>query len=278
MPELPEVETIVRAFRTCLEGRRITRFVSRWAPQASPSVTAVRRGIVGKRIERLHRRAKYIVADLAGDRSPAYLLIHLRMSGRLEWAGDHESEPPHVRAFFDLDDGNRLLFCDARKFGRFVYARDFDAATGHLGLEPLEREFTTAALEAAFRGRSRQIKPLLLDQSVIAGLGNIYADESLYRARLHPTTRCDELGPDQVKTLRDAIRHVLRTAVRYNGTSIDWIYAGGGMQKRLKVYGRAGQSCNRCGTPIETLRIAQRTAHFCPGCQPRNGSRNGSGI
>ena len=128
MPELPEVETIVHLFRPRLEGRRIVRFVSRWAKHAEPSLAAVRRGIVGKRIARLRRRAKYIVADLEADLDRnsgescrlGYLFIHLRMSGRFEWAAEHDGEPDHVQAVFDLDDGNRLLFCDARKFGKIV--------------------------------------------------------------------------------------------------------------------------------------------------------------
>ena len=125
----------------------------------------------------------------------AYMLIHLRMSGRFEWAADHEHEPPHVRSIFELDDGNRLWFCDARKFGRIIYTTDLAAATSHLGVEPLERGFTSAMLEDALATHKRQIKPLLLDQTVIAGLGNIYADEALFHARLHPMTPADRLVP-----------------------------------------------------------------------------------
>jgi formamidopyrimidine-DNA glycosylase len=325
MPELPEVETIVRAYRPRLEGRRIVRFVARVAKQAQPSVPAVRRGIVGKRILRLWRRAKYIVADLedvqrgacsgvAGHgqaslpmprqdrrgrsslpmasedrrgraslpmtpdhgqrvaramRQPdGHLLIHLRMSGGFDWAADHEVEPEHVRAYFDLDDGNRLLFCDARKFGLIIYAADLEAATSHLGVEPLERGFTTDALEGLLCGRARQLKPLLLDQSVIAGLGNIYADEALFQARLHPISRSDRLTRQEVRRLRAAIQAVLREGIRYEGTSFDGVYRGGGMRKRLKVYGRAGLPCRRCKTPIEALRVAQRGTHICPTCQP----------
>lgn len=312
---MPEVETIVRAYRSRLEGRRITRFVSRWARQAQPSVPAVRRGIVGNWIAALGRRGKYIAVELhsAGDGHAqaslpvapdleldkhgrslpvapgpraearargslmepavqvAYLLIHLRMSGRFEWAAEHEREPAHVRATFDLDDGNRLLFCDARKFGKIIFTRDLEAATGHLGLEPLERGFTAARLERLLRGRARQLKPLLLEQSVVAGLGNIYTDEALFEARLHPAMRCDRLGRDQIRALCDAIRRVLRKAIRCHGTTIDWIYPGGWMQRHLKVYGRAGLPCRRCRTPIEGLRIAQRGTCICPKCQRLDG-------
>jgi formamidopyrimidine-DNA glycosylase len=279
MPELPEVETIVRNYRPRVEGGRIVRFVARVAKQAEPSVAAVRRGIVGQRIKRLWRRAKYIVANLEAHRGPAagairpagYLLIHLRMSGGLDWAADHEREPNHVRAYFDLDDGNRLLLCDARKFGKIIYTTELDAVTGRLGAEPLDRRFTTAALHDLLRGRSRQLKPLLLDQTVVAGLGNIYADEALFAARLHPLTRSDRLTPRQIARLRTAIQTVLREGIRLRGTSFDGVYRGGGMRKRLKVYKRTGLSCKRCRTPIRALRVAQRGTHICPKCQPFNG-------
>lgn len=303
MPELPEVETIVRAYRARLEGRRIVRFVARVAKQAQPSVTALRWGIVGKRIKRLWRRAKYIVADLEDVQRAArprfvrhgqaslpmatrdgrgtgrcmrhadgHLLIHLRMSGGFDWAADHEVEPDHVRAYFDLDDGNRLLFCDARKFGLVIYTADFEAATSHLGIEPLERGFTMGALEELLCGRARQLKPLLLDQSVITGLGNIYTDEALFQARLHPTRRSDQLTRREVRRLRTAIQAVLRKGIRYQGTSFDGVYRGGGMRKHLKVHGQAGLPCKRCKTPIEALRIAQRGTYICPRCQPLDGN------
>lgn len=272
MPELPEVEIIVRHHRPRLEGRRITRYVSRWAKQAEPSVAAVRQGIVGKRIRRLWRRAKFIVAEL--DDGCGHLLIHLRMSGRFEWATDAgKGRRRHVRAAFDLNDGGRLLFCDARKFGKIIYTTDLEAATGHLGAEPLDRTFTAAAFEKLLCGRSRQLKPLLLDQSVVAGLGNIYVDEALFQAELHPLTRSDELTPAQIRRLRNEIRAVLRKAIRHQGTSFDSVYPSGGMERHLKVYGRAGLPCKRCQTPIETLRIAQRGTHVCPKCQALNGQQ-----
>jgi formamidopyrimidine-DNA glycosylase len=280
MPELPEVETIVRHYRPRLERRRITRYVSRWAKQAEPSVAGVRRGIVGKRIKRLWRRGKYIVAELddgftSGSRNAGrcgYLLIHLRMSGRFEWAANAEKgRRRHVRALFELDDGSRLLFCDARKFGKVIYTTDLGATTGHLGVEPLDRRFTAVAFEKLLRGRSRQLKPLLLDQSIVAGLGNIYVDEALFQAGLHPLTRSDELTPTQLRRLRNAIRTVLRKAIRHCGTSFDAVYPSGGMERHLKVYGRAGLPCKRCKTPIERLHAAQRGTHVCPKCQPLNG-------
>ncbi len=264
MPELPEVETIVRAYRPRLEGRRIVAFTSHWPKNVSPGAAQVRRSLAERTVVGLIRRGKYIVFHLDDG---GCLLVHLRMSGRFEWAADHDCPPRHVRATWTLDDGNRLLFCDARKFGLIIYTRDFAAATAALGPEPLSRGFTAELLGRLLRGRRRQLKPLLLDQSLIAGLGNIYADEVLFRAGLHPLQRSDGLTNEQVRRLHQAIRHVLRLAIRHRGTTFDWVYAGGGMQERLQVYGRTGEPCRQCGSPIEHLRVAQRGTHVCPCCQ-----------
>lgn len=273
MPELPEVETIVRACRPRLEGRSIMRFRSLWARQAVPSVPAVRAGVTGRRIVRLERRGKFIVFALDDD---ARLLVHLRMSGRFEFAGDSQGEPRHVRAVWDLDDGSRLLFCDARKFGRVMYTRDGRTWSDGLGAEPLASRFTAAWLGRALAARARALKPLLLDQSVIAGLGNIYTDEALHRAGLHPLRRSDTVQPGEVRALRNAIRAVLTEGIRRQGTTIDWIYPGGRMQERLRVYGRGGEACDRCGDTILTLRVGQRGTHICPTCQPHPKSKRNS--
>ncbi|WP_394700508.1 DNA-formamidopyrimidine glycosylase [uncultured Ilyobacter sp.] len=317
MPELPEVETVVRAFGPPLVGRTIVRYVSRWAKQASPSTAAVRRGVEDRRIARVWRRGKFIVFDLAetegenrsvisprtaGPEKPnrsttspcataleqcdvpnqprsreeirgtvGHMLIHLRMSGRFEWADSPERPPRHVRAYFELDDGRRLLFCDSRKFGRIVYTDDLASAVGELGIEPLGPEFSAQRFAKMLRARRRLLKPLLLDQSVVAGIGNIYADESLFEAGLHPLTRSDDLRDEQIRRLWRSIRAVLRKAIRKNGTTIDWIYLGGNMQQHLNVYGRTGEPCRVCKTPIEALRVGQRGTHICPACQPLRG-------
>jgi len=264
MPELPEVETIVRRFRPLVEGRRITAFTSRWPKKVSPSAAAVRRALVGVSVTRLWRRAKYIIFDLDCG---GHLLVHLRMSGRFEWAADHEREPPHVRAVWRFGSTDRLWFVDARKFGTIRYVRNLSDGTAHLGVEPLERAFSTRRLTQILSTRSRRIKALLLDQTVIAGLGNIYVDEALHRARIHPVQRSDQVDAEQVLALHRAIKVVLRNGIRHNGASIDWIYPGGGMQSRLRVYGRTGKPCRSCGTPIEAIRVGQRGTHFCPNCQ-----------
>lgn len=201
----------------------------------------------------------------------SHLLVHLRMSGRFEWADEVAARPRHVRARWDLDDGSRLLFCDARKFGRIVHTREPDEVLGTLGPEPLARGFTVEKLEELLRGRQRQLKPLLLDQTVIAGLGNIYSDEVLFHAGLHPLTPASVLSTTEVARLHAAIRGVLRVAIRNHGTSIDWIYPGGWMQRKLAVYQRTGEPCRVCGTSIVALRVAQRGTHVCPQCQPARG-------
>ncbi len=266
MPELPEVETIVRLCRPRLEGRRVEAFASRWGKNCVPSVAVVRRAIVGRCIRAVSRRGKFIVLQLDDG---GHLLIHLRMSGRLQFAGEGGDTSNHVRAAWDLDDGSRLLFSDARKFGRITHTRDFVAQTANLGPEPLARTFTTAALGRLLERHRRQLKPLLLDQSVLAGLGNIYTDEALFRAGLHPLARCDRLTPAQIRKLHAAIRYILRLAIRMHGTTLDWIYPEGWMQRRLMVYGRTGEPCRRCGTPIVALRVSQRGTHICPRCQKR---------
>jgi formamidopyrimidine-DNA glycosylase len=265
MPELPEVETTVRKLRGKVRGRRIVRFKATWPRQVSPSIAGVRRSILGRKIERLSRRGKYIVFHLDDS---SVLLVHLGMSGMLSLDDDAD----HVRAVWELDDGSRLLFSDARKFGRIRAAKDPGEALCKLGLEPLSKRFTPLALRKALASRSRQLKPLLMDQSVVCGLGNIYVDESLYRARLHPLTRADALTPAQVKRLHRAIVQTLRLAIRLSGTSFDWAYPGGRMQNKLLAYGRTGEPCKRCGRKIVRVLVGQRSTHFCPACQLNSSS------
>lgn len=256
----------MRKVRPGLLGRRIVRFESTWPRQCTPSAETIRGAVRRKAIESVSRRAKYIVITLAGG---GHLLIHLRMSGRLEWADELPDRPRHVRATFKLDDGRELLFDDSRKFGRIIFANDLAAATADLGIEPLEAQFTPDWLVEGLQKRSRTLKPLLLDQSFIAGLGNIYADESLFRSGLHPTTQSDRVRPDDARRLHAAIRDVLTQAIERNGTTFDWIYPGGEMQNDLAVYGRTGEPCPRCRTPIIATRIGQRGTHICPKCQPK---------
>lgn len=190
------------------------------------------------------------------------------MSGDLVLAPMIQQRGPHVRAEWRFSDGSRLFFDDARKFGRIIHTTSLSAATAQLGVEPLSRDFTTVRLHGLLASRRRLLKPLLLDQSVIAGLGNIYVDESLFLAGLHPATRADAVSPTKTRSLHAAIVHVLSEAIRRNGTSFDWVYRGGSMQDALAVYGRAGEPCRRCRTPIVAIRMNQRGTHLCPACQP----------
>ncbi len=269
MPELPEVETIVRQTRPGLLGRRFLSFEARWPRQAQPSPEALRAGLIGRRAERLERRGKTMILRL--DDGGA-LLLHLRMSGRFAWLepGDPQ-EPPHLRMIFGLDDGRGLGFCDARKFGRATWTRDPEAALAGLGPEPLDPSFGPRQLAERLAGRQRALKACLLDQSLIAGLGNIYSDEALFRAQLHPALPASALRPRQLERLHAAIRAVLAEGIEQCGTSLDWVYPGGHMQDYLRVYGRRGEPCPVCGAAIERIVLAQRSTHFCPGCQAGSG-------
>jgi formamidopyrimidine-DNA glycosylase len=270
MPELPEVETTVRALRSRLLGQQLREFEASWPPMVLPSVAEVRSAVVGQRVAAVDRRGKFVVLRL----QTGACLVHLKMTGRLLWS-DNGAPVAHVRASWTLSDGDRLLFRDPRKFGRVRYVSDYEQFAGQLGIEPLTRAFTPDALRQVLRAR-RRLKPLLLDQTQIAGLGNIYADEALFRARLHPLRPACSVNPAQAAALHQAIRSVLREAIRHGGSSIDWAYPGGRMQNRLAVYGRAGQPCPRCGRAIVRIRVGGRGTHVCPRCQkapyPRSGS------
>lgn len=264
MPELPEVETVVRFVRDRVEGRKIRDFRSRWAKNTTPSPTKVRNALTGRRVEKLSRRGKHIIWHLDDG---TFLGVHLRMSGRFEWRGE-DAPNRFARAWWDLDSGDRLLFCDARKFGTIRHAATIDDITGPLGVEPLSRQFTVARLRNALQATKRVLKPTLLDQRHIAGLGNIYVDEALFAAGLHPERPAADLKNDELTRLHRAIRDVLRAGIRNNGASIDWVYPGGSMQDAFKVYGRTDAPCKRCEAPIVALRVAQRGTHICPACQP----------
>jgi len=270
MPELPEVETTVNKFKRRLSGRRISGFTASWPRQILPGIAQVRRAVVGRKIKRISRRAKRIILEL-DDQS--CLTIHLGMSGSLEWGTGRSQKPRHLRAELLLDKNSRLFFCDARKFGKIKHVESLAEAHKNLGPEPLERGFTTDRLQKLLTSRSRQLKPLLLDQSVIAGLGNIYVDESLHRAGLHPMMSSSRLTRNQIRRLHSAIRAVLRRAIELSGTSFDWAYPGGRMQTRLRVYGRTGEPCLRCRRPIRRILVGQRSTHFCPACQPKGGRK-----
>lgn len=270
MPELPEVETLVRLLSQgrngspSLIGRTITGLELNWPRQvAHPEPDAFRRRIIGRKIEDLSRRAKYLVFTL----DQGSLLIHLKMTGDLTVEPAEEDRGPYDHTVFSLDEGWELRFSDARKFGRVYWYRDPQEFLSRLGPEPLAEDFTPEQLTQQLEGRSRAIKPLLLEQSFIAGLGNIYADEALHEAGLHPLHPADQLDTDDVQTLWQSIRHTLQLGINRHGTSLDWVYRGGDNQNHLRVYGREGDPCPVCGAAIERIVVSQRGTHFCPQCQ-----------
>jgi formamidopyrimidine-DNA glycosylase len=280
MPELPEVETVVRRLRPDMVGRTFTRVHVTWPRAVATGADQLRRALPGHQVTALERRGKFLLFELVGAMpghagraeggEPAgVLLIHLRMTGRLNVEAPGAAAGRLTRVAFELDDGRALHFDDARKFGRVFFVPRAEMVTGALGPEPLAEDFTLAAFRRLLAGRARQLKPLLLDQTFLAGLGNIYADEVLYRARLHPLRRTDTLSPEETRRLHRAIRDTLRRAIEHHGTSFDWAYAGGNYQELLNVYDRAGQPCPRCGTPVERTVVGQRGTYFCPECQVR---------
>jgi formamidopyrimidine-DNA glycosylase len=264
MPELPEVETIARKIRPELVGKTITDANLLWSRTlATPSEKQFKRGVKGQGITDVGRRAKFLRLEL----SNAFLFIHLRMSGDIYLKSASAPLEKHDRLILSLTDDTLFVFNDTRKFGRVWLVTDPNEVVGGLGPEPLGDEFTPAWLFDALRSRKRQLKPLLLDQSFLAGMGNIYTDEALHMARLHPLTRSNAVKQEQVQHLYDAIRAVLKEGIRRNGASIDWVYRGGEFQNYFSVYGRGGQPCLVCGTPVERLVVGQRSTHFCPICQ-----------
>jgi formamidopyrimidine-DNA glycosylase len=268
MPELPEVETIVRGLRPALVGRTILSADLLWKRTlVAPSPVAFKRRIKGQQILSISRRAKFIKLQL----STFFLLVHLRMSGDMLVKKGAYIPAKHDRLVLTLSDALSLIFNDARKFGRVWLTTDPEKVLGNLGPEPLNPSFTPQAFFKRLHGRHRQLKPLLLDQSFIAGLGNIYTDEAMHMARLHPLARSDSVTPEQAEGLWRAVRAVLEESIRSNGASIDWVYRGGEFQDQFRIYGREGEPCPVCGTKVERMVIGQRGTHFCPTCQPLEG-------
>jgi formamidopyrimidine-DNA glycosylase len=274
VPELPEVETLRRQLAPALEGRRIVRAVvhdPRWCEPAPPE--AIADALAGRLIERLGRRGKYLIVSLEDD---VHLVMHLRMTGNL-LLRDDAGEPPHLRVTIELDDGRRLLFVDVRRFGTGDVLLGSDALAeffaSRLGVEPLSPNFTGEAIRALARGRKQPVKAFLLTQERIAGVGNIYADEALYRARIHPLRPVGTLKRPQIEALREAVVAALELGIDSKGASIDDYRhidgARGTFQDRFLVHAREGEPCPRCGTAIQKLRAAGRGTYVCPRCQPR---------
>lgn len=273
MPELPEVQTIVDDLnRAAVVGQRITAVGVHWPPTVSglhPEVFSA--SLTGRAISAVRRRAKYICMDLV---PLGHLIIHLRMSGQIHLTPSQETRTKHQHLILYLDDQRSLRLHDPRKFGRAHLVADADLVLGDLGPEPLSRRFTARHLHSALTARKRQLKPLLLDQRFLAGLGNIYVDEALWEARLHPLVRSDTLDISHSKKLHRAIRKVLRRGLANGGTSLGRgpsnyrsLAESGRNHHYLKVFRRTGEACPRCETPVQRLTVGQRGTHICPACQ-----------
>lgn len=269
MPELPEVETVVRALRAPLVGATIVGVENDWPRHvATPDVPELRVRIHGCQVERIWRRAKYLVFDLSCGET---LIVHLRMSGHLAVVPAGTPPNPYVHTTLLLEDGRELRFRDVRKFGKVYLVHDPDEILGDLGPEPLSANFTVDALRQILDGRRRVLKPFLLDQHAIAGIGNIYADEALFHAGIRPTRSTETLTDEEIAALHRAIRHVLRLGIEREGASIDTYVLPNGqkgdMQNAVAVFRRTGYPCYTCGTPVERITLGGRSTHFCPQCQ-----------
>ncbi|MBO8129365.1 MAG: DNA-formamidopyrimidine glycosylase [Peptococcaceae bacterium] len=275
MPELPEVETIIRGLRKNILGARILG-VEIYLPKvvATPEPDLFKSKLKGKQINTLKRRGKYILVYLSDN---SLLAFHLRMTGQLVFhkPGYNEADfPKHTHLVFRLDRG-LLRFTDPRQFGRvWLVPKDkpeWISGLTKLGPEPLDDTFTEERFKDKIRQHKQKIKPLLLDQAFIAGLGNIYTDEALYRARIHPAKRASDLTARETETLYRAIKEVLSEGIKYKGTSVrDYVDGTGDeghYQERLAVYGKKGMACYRCGTPISRILCANRGTYYCPRCQ-----------
>ena len=275
MPELPEVENTVRDLKPLLVGRHILGVQILWPRLINglePAAFAA--SLTGRQIVNADRRGKYLLFPLDNGQLWA---VHLRMTGQLHLAAPDAEQHKHIHALFDLDNGRQLRYRDPRKFGRFYLVHDVETLVPTLGPEPLSEQFTPLELFIRLQGRATAIKALLLDQKVVAGLGNIYADEALFYAGVNPRRPASTLTQADCNRLHTAIRQTLATAIREGGSSLGGsdltnyrrpIGVQGRFQMRLHVYQRTGQPCLVCATPIERVKVAQRSTHFCPHCQP----------
>jgi formamidopyrimidine-DNA glycosylase len=276
MPELPEVETVARDLRRAgLVGRVIEDVTVRWPRTLDrPTIEEARLRMRGARVEDVRRRGKFIIVDLSTGEA---LLIHLRMTGQLDIQSASEpADEKHHHVLIDLEGGDQLRFKDTRKFGRLYLVAHPDEVVGALGPEPVDQEWTLEEFRGRIAGRRAKVKPLLLNQNFVAGLGNIYVDEALFRARVHPERTTDTLTATEIDALFHAMRAVLEEGIGNAGTTLaeastNYYSVGGraGSNKsNLRVFRRTGQPCPDCGTTIQRIVVAQRSSHFCPACQP----------
>jgi formamidopyrimidine-DNA glycosylase len=275
VPELPEVETVRGELESAVVGRRFARVEiadPRLTRPEDPLVVAAE--LVGERVEALERRGKYLVFRFESGRG---LLVHLRMTGSFRHTtGGGLPDDPYRRAVVSLDDGSDVAYRDVRRFGTWQLVEPDELEPfldARLGAEPLARRFTARALAARLEGRRAPVKAALLDQRTLAGMGNIYVDEALWRARIHPLRPARDLDEDEIRRLHRGVRRALEAGLARQGATLrNYAKPDGGsgrMQDEFRVYGRAGEPCPRCGTPIEKTRAGGRGTWYCPSCQPR---------
>jgi formamidopyrimidine-DNA glycosylase len=270
VPELPEVETTVRALQARLVGRRVTGLVQRRADIRFPLPLDLERRLVGRTVVGFGRRAKYILGDLGPD---AAVILHLGMSGRLLFDG--EPRGPHEHVTLAFDDGATLRFVDPRRFGMLDLCAPAELASHrwlrHLGLEPLDPAFDGRALLDALAGRRAALKVALMDQRLVVGVGNIYASEALFRARLSPLRTAGHLSPREAARLAAAVKEVLLEAIAAGGSSLrDYVQSNGELgsfQRDFRVYDRGGEPCVRCEAPVQRIVQGARATYFCARCQ-----------
>ncbi len=277
MPELPEVETVAGDLRGQITGRRFGEAHILWARTlAAPAESELEARLAGRQVVDVGRRGKYILVHLDDGQT---LIVHLRMTGRLAVvpADSPLLDDKHLRAWFALAplgsaSGDALTFTDSRKFGRIWLVNSVDEVTGKLGPEPLAWDLSPEDFAARICKRKVAIKALLLDQTAVAGVGNIYADEALHRAGIHPLRKSSTLTDEELGRLYASLREVLNEAIDKRGTLLrDYrtpYGEDGYFQNHLRVYGKYGKACPACGGPIERIRVTQRSTHFCPVCQP----------
>jgi formamidopyrimidine-DNA glycosylase len=269
MPELPEVEVTRLGLAARLTGEKVDRVTMRVPALRYPLPAALPDRVVRHVLRQIRRRGKYLLFDFGAG----HLLIHLGMSGSLRLVG--RDELPLKHDHFDIGFGRQVLrMHDPRRFGAALWIEgdpNEHPLLAHLGAEPLSRQFTPRILHAALAGRTMAIKPAIMDAGIVVGVGNIYASESLYRAGIDPRLPAGKLSPARLARLVPSIKATLRAAIRAGGSTVrDYVRANGGIgefQQRHRVYGRAGEPCRQCGTPIHLLRQANRATYFCPRCQ-----------
>ncbi len=267
MPELPEVETIKNELSPQIIGRRFADVTVCDAKIVrNPSVEELCQKLTGQKINSLERRGKYLLFRLSGNE---VLIVHLKMSGALLLSTEQTDR--YARVIFHLDNGNRLIFTDRRRLGNIWLVKDERSIIGKLGTEPLNPEFTPKALAERLQKHKAPIKAVLLDQAFIAGIGNMYADEALFAARIHPLRKANSLSPQEIRNLHEAIIDVLRSAIDSKGASVDTYKRPDGelgtAHSNFCVAHLGGKPCPACGTPIQRLAIRNRGSYFCPHCQ-----------